>query len=55
MTEEGKMKKPENSEFYGWKSFVRWANKNGVQLEHKEDWEPWWNCWKAAYCVAMNE
>lgn len=28
-----------------WPGFVRWAKVNGVSLEHKDDWEAWWDCY----------
>lgn len=31
-----------------WDEFVDWANDNGIGMEHKEDWEPWFECWCAA-------
>ena len=45
---------PENAEFYDWQAFKQWAEKNGVSLESRGDWEPWWECWKAGYVAAMN-
>ena len=33
---------------YCWDSFVDWCEDNGIALEYKEDWEPWWGCWKIA-------
>ena len=29
--------------------FFEWANKNGIDLEHEEDWVDWWKCWAAGY------
>lgn len=31
-----------------WDEFVEWCSGNGVSLDHKEDWEPWFECWTAA-------
>lgn len=29
--------------------FVEWAVANGVNMEHEEDWKPWWDCWCNGY------
>ena len=29
--------------------FIDWANDNGVDMEHKDDWGAWWECWKDGY------
>ena len=33
--------------------FQEWARENGVDMTHKEDWLPWWECWCSGYnrCV----
>lgn len=31
-----------------WDEFRDWCEENGVSLEDKDDWEPWWRCWNAA-------
>jgi hypothetical protein len=30
-------------------AFVEWAKENGVQMDYKEDWSPWYECWKNGY------
>ena len=30
-------------------AFFEWASKEGVNLEDKEDWKPWWECWAQGY------
>jgi hypothetical protein len=27
-----------------WSWFKRFAKVNGISLTHKDDWEPWWDC-----------
>ena len=44
--------KPENADYYGWVSFEKYADENGIG-EHEDDWTEWWNCWKAGYICAM--
>ena len=46
--------KPENADWHAWDSFECWADREGVG-EITEDWENWWECWKAGYNAAMNE
>ena len=29
--------------------FMDWALEQGINTEQKEDWYPWWECWKAGY------
>jgi len=31
-----------------WDEFRDWCEDNGVDLEHQDDWMPWWECWNAA-------
>ena len=49
------MKKPENAEAYGWYSFISWCDRNGVDYEACDEWELFWECWKAGYCAATEE
>lgn len=30
-----------------WIYFVKWAEANGIDLEHVEDWGPWFECFQA--------
>ncbi len=30
-----------------WNVFWAWAEENGCDSEHKEDWLPWWECFVA--------
>lgn len=46
-------KKPVDGDFYGWRAFERWGDKEGIGVE-TEDWMAWWECWKAGYNYAMN-
>ena len=48
------MKKPENSEAYGWYGFIAWCDRNGVDYEACDEWEFFWECWKAGYCERSN-
>lgn len=27
-------------------AFIRWAEDNGVSLDHPDDWMPWYECWQ---------
>ena len=47
--------KPEDAEFFAWDQFVIWCGQNGIDMEYEEDWNVWWDCWKTAYKIAMNE
>jgi len=40
-----------DKEDYGWEAFKLYAEQNSINLEDKEDWEAWWNCWKMAITV----
>ena len=35
--------------------FVEWANKKGINLESREDWEPWWDCWHNGFAVCSRQ
>lgn len=37
-----------------WTAFVAWATANDVSLEYEDDWHPWWECFFAGVCHAMN-
>ena len=50
----GRRDMPEGADFYGWKSFERWADRNGVG-EHPDYWMTWWMCWKTAYVAGVNQ
>jgi hypothetical protein len=43
---------PRKKNEYGWKEFVKFAEQEGINLEHEDDWGPWWNCWKGGYIAA---
>jgi len=30
-----------------WEEFKKWAKKNGVDLEHEDDYGAWWECYRA--------
>ena len=45
-------KKPKNADWYDWEAFERWADITGIG-DAKNDWIAWWECWKAAYSIAM--
>ena len=47
-------KKPINAEWYDWDAFCNWADNEGIG-ESKDDWIPWWDCWKKAFSCAMNK
>ncbi len=37
-----------------WDQFSDWCEDNGVDVEgHKDDWEPWWDCWSTAVVAKM--
>ena len=36
-------------------AFFTWAEENGINLEHKEDWEEWLNCWVDGYTNGVND
>ena len=44
----------DETEEYNFK-FFEWANKNGVDLEHKEDWIDWWTCWADGYSNGVED
>lgn len=48
-----KREKPEDAEFYGWDKFELRADEEGYG-EYTEDWQAWWECWKAGYICATN-
>lgn len=48
-----KRKQPENSWVYGWATFERWVDAQGVG-DHPDDWSPYWMCWKTAYVAGVN-
>ena len=31
-----------------WDEFRDYCEDNGISLEHRDDWEAWWDCWNAA-------
>jgi len=33
---------------YQWGDFKDYCDDVGISLEHKDDWEPWWDVWCAA-------
>ena len=37
-----------SNEEYHWDAFMDWATDRGVNLEHKDDWGEWWDCWVEA-------
>jgi hypothetical protein len=40
-----------------WPAFCEWAKDNGVgdpEKEAEEDWEPWWECFKAGGYAMKN-
>ena len=48
------MNKPKYGEMHGWNAFVKWGQSVGVNFEYKEDWQPWWDCWKRGYIAGVN-
>jgi hypothetical protein len=52
--EKGKTMKPEDGDLYGWDKFAVLCEREGVGLEYKGDWEPWWVFWKQGFITAMN-
>ena len=48
MPKEGKV-------LYGWEYFTEWAMENGVNLEAEEDYDYWWECWKAAFNTGYSQ
>lgn len=53
------MPKPDDGHFYGWNAFVGWYMDQNFEDDPETDdpsegWDMWWDCWKAAYCEAMN-
>jgi len=37
-----------------WYDFVNYCENSGIGILHREDWEPWWECWNAALDAADN-
>ena len=35
-----------------WNEFRDYCEDNGINLEHPDDWESWWECWNAALDAA---
>lgn len=35
--------------------FIGWAVEQGVGLEHRDDWEPWLQCWLDGYTSGVND
>jgi len=33
---------------YCWQKFTVFANEEGISLNDRCDWGPWWDCWVAA-------
>jgi hypothetical protein len=33
--------------------FIRWANKMGINLNHRDDWEMWKECFDQGYKAAV--
>ena len=33
--------------------FINFAMRNGINMDHREDWIDWWKCWRDGYnqCV----
>jgi len=40
---------------YNWSVFVDLANENGINLDHKDDYDEWWKFWKAGYDCSTND
>jgi hypothetical protein len=40
-----------------WGMFEIWAKDNDINLDNKDDWEPWWLCYVAGYdkCLELHE
>jgi len=34
-------------EAHNWDAFCEYAKNKGISLENKENYEAWWDCWKA--------
>jgi hypothetical protein len=49
------VQKPENADVYNWDAFIQFCKREGIEVDHWEDVEAWWKCYKTGYCVAMNE
>ena len=32
-----------------WLIFREWASEQGIDLDDKDKWGPWWVCWVAAF------
>jgi hypothetical protein len=39
--------------WYEWELFKTYCNRNDINLESFDDYEMWWDCWKAGYSAAM--
>ena len=46
------MNKPEDADKYGWGAFEEYADEQGINLLHEEDFSPWWECWTTAIDAA---
>jgi len=37
-----------------WDQFENYCKLNGINIYHKDDWMPWWECWNAALNAALD-
>ena len=35
--------------------FQKWAKEHGINMEDKEDWLPWWECWGHGYNKGISD
>jgi hypothetical protein len=36
-------------------AFINFAMREGIDMEHPEDWIDWWKCWLDGYNQAIND
>jgi hypothetical protein len=35
--------------------FIKYCEDNGINLEHSDDYDAWWDCWSRGYGVGTRE
>jgi hypothetical protein len=39
--------KPLDGDHFCWEAFCNFCDQNGIP-DDRDDWAPWWHCWKSA-------
>ena len=45
---------PKDKDVYYWEEFVIYCEERGISMD-PEDYEMWWDCWKAGYTACLKE